>query len=100
MSKRKPTPAEKREKKRRRELFETIFVGGKQKRVRRSEALVEGIPEDEFIARNADPIWLHQHGLWELLEENGTIEDLRELPVPDSGCSESDEGFRPGKGRG
>jgi hypothetical protein len=23
------------------------------------------MPVDEFIAANADPIWLHQHGMWE-----------------------------------
>jgi hypothetical protein len=25
------------------------------------------MPVDEFIARNADPIWLHQNELWELM---------------------------------
>jgi hypothetical protein len=29
--------------------------------------LIEGLPVDEFIARNADPIWLHQNELWELM---------------------------------
>jgi hypothetical protein len=24
---------------------------------------------DEFIRRNADPIWLHQHGLWEYMTD-------------------------------
>ena len=47
--------------------FETIFVGGKQKRVRR-RPLIEGLAPDEFIRRNADPIWLHQNGLWEDME--------------------------------
>jgi len=29
--------------------------------------LVDGLPIEEFIARNADPIWLHENGLWELM---------------------------------
>ena len=32
----------------------TIFVNGKQKRVLRPQ-LIDGLPADEFIARNADP---------------------------------------------
>jgi hypothetical protein len=28
---------------------------------------IEGMPVDEFIARNADPIWLHESGMWEFL---------------------------------
>ena len=66
--KKKLTPAQKAEKRRRKAEFETIFVGGKQKRVRRKEPLIEGIPADEFIRRNADPIWLHQNELWEYME--------------------------------
>jgi hypothetical protein len=44
----------------------SIFINGKQKRVRRPQA-VEGLPVDEFIAQNADPIWLHQNELWEVM---------------------------------
>lgn len=44
----------------------TTFINGKQKRVPRPQ-LIEGLPVDEFIARNADPIWLHQHEMWELM---------------------------------
>ena len=42
----------------------TVFVNGKQKRVRRPPQ-IEGMDPDEFILRNADPIWLHQNELWE-----------------------------------
>jgi hypothetical protein len=49
-----------------------IFINGKQKRVPRPQ-LVEGLPVGEFIAQNADPIWLHQNELWELM----TPEDER-----------------------
>jgi hypothetical protein len=66
--KRKLTAAEKAEKRRRRREFMTIFVGGKMKRVRRPPT-VDGMPVDEFIQRNADPIWLHQNEMWELIEE-------------------------------
>jgi hypothetical protein len=64
--KRKRTPAEKRARRERRKNFMTIFINGKQKRVPRPQ-LIDGLPEDEFIARNADPIWLHQNELWELM---------------------------------
>lgn len=62
--KRKRTAAER---KRRRETV-TIFVNGKQKRVPRPQ-LIEGLEVDEFIRRNADPIWLHQNEMWELIHE-------------------------------
>ena len=44
----------------------TVFINGKQKRVPR-QPTIEGLPVDEFIARNADPIWLRQNELWELM---------------------------------
>ena len=66
--KRKMTAAEKAEKKRRRREYMTIFVNGKQKRVKR-EPTVDGIPVDEFIRRNADPIWLLQNEMYEELHE-------------------------------
>ncbi|MFA7482985.1 MAG: hypothetical protein WC314_20925 [Vulcanimicrobiota bacterium] len=65
--KRKLTKAEKAAKAKRRKMYEWIFINGKQKRVKR-EPLIEGLPVDEFIRRNADPIWLHQEGHWELIE--------------------------------
>jgi hypothetical protein len=64
--KRKRTPAEKAEKKRRMREYMTIFVNGKQKRVKR-EPTVDGIPVDEFIRMNADPIWLLQNEMYEEL---------------------------------
>lgn len=47
----------------------TIFVNGKQKRVPRPQQ-IEGLDVDDFIARNADPIWLHQNEMWELMPAN------------------------------
>jgi hypothetical protein len=66
--KRKLTPAEKAGKKRRQREYMTIFVNGKQKRVKR-EPTIEGIPVDEFIRRNADPIWLLQNEMYEELHQ-------------------------------
>jgi len=63
-AKRKLTAREKAERKRRRREYMTIFVNGKQKRVKRPPT-IDGIDADEFIRRNADPIWLHQNELWE-----------------------------------
>ena len=61
--KRKRTAAERRARRERKRKFMIIFINGKQKRVPRPQ-LIEGLPVDEFIARNADPIWLHQNELW------------------------------------
>jgi len=62
--KRKLSAAEKRAGRERKKKYRTIFLNGKQKRVLR-EPTIDGLPVDEFIARNADPIWLHQNGMWE-----------------------------------
>ena len=68
--KRKLTAAEKRARRERKEKYMTIFINGKQKRVPRPQQ-IEGMDVDEFIARNADPIWLHQNGMWEYM----TVDD-------------------------
>ena len=60
--KRKLTAAERKARRERKRTFMTIFIHGKQKRVPRPE-LIDGLTVDEFIARNADPIWLHQNEL-------------------------------------
>lgn len=64
--KRKLTAAEKRARRERKKQYMMIFINGKQKRVRRPPT-VDGMPVDEYIARNADPIWLHQNEMWELM---------------------------------
>ena len=64
--KRKLTAAEKAEKRRRQKEYITIFVNGKQRRVKRPPT-IDGIDIDEFIRRNADPIWLHQDEIWEYM---------------------------------
>jgi hypothetical protein len=67
--KRKLTAQERRAKRERNRKFMTVFMNGKQERVPRPE-LIEGLPPDEFLARNADPIWLHQNELWEYLTQD------------------------------
>ncbi len=77
--KRKLTAAERRARRERKKNFMTIFINGKQKRVPRPQ-LIDGLPVDEFVVRNADPIWLHENGLWELLpqdDETGQKRDER-----------------------
>lgn len=47
----------------------TIFINGNQKRVKRPPT-IDGMDFDEFIRRNADPIWLLQNEMWEYLDKN------------------------------
>ena len=51
----------------RQERYETVFMNGKQVRVKRPQ-LIEGIPVDQFISQNADPIWLHKNGMWDEID--------------------------------
>jgi len=67
--KKKLTPAQKTAKQERRKKFMFVFINGKQVRVRRPETM-DGIDIHEFIRRNADPIWLHQHGMHELIDDD------------------------------
>jgi len=77
--KRKLTRAEKAAKARRKAEFETIFVNGKQKRVRRRN-LIDGMTVEDFIRANADPIWLHQNEMWEYITPEPP--DDRAEPIP------------------
>lgn len=63
---RKLAAAEKKEKKRRRREHMTIFVKGNQKRVTRPPT-IDGMPVDQLIQRNADPIWLKENEMYEEL---------------------------------
>ncbi len=73
MSKRKRTPAEKRARREWRKTHMIVFINGKQKWVRRPPT-IEGLSVEDFIERNADPIWLHQNGLWELMGDGQRTE--------------------------
>jgi hypothetical protein len=68
--KRKLTAAQRRARRERRRKFKMIFINGNQKWVPR-EPLIDGLSVDEFIAPNADPIWLHQNEVWELMPPFG-----------------------------
>jgi hypothetical protein len=72
--KKKLTPAQKNarkaEKAERQRKYQWVFMNGKQVRIKRPE-MVEGVSLDEFIMRNADPIWLHQNEMWELIPVEG-----------------------------
>jgi hypothetical protein len=54
----------------------TIFVNGKQKRVKRP-VTIDGMDVDEFMRRNADPTWLHQNEMWDYMDltEDDDLED-------------------------
>ena len=78
--KRKLTAREKAEKARRKREFMTIFIHGKMKRVRRAQQ-IDGIDADEFIRRNADPLWLHANEMWEDIEERGAGLEENSRPV-------------------
>jgi hypothetical protein len=65
--KRKLAQVEKAEKRRRRRQYVTILINGKQKRVKRPPT-IDGMDVDEFVQRNADPLWLHQNEMWDYIE--------------------------------
>ena len=67
--KRKLTAAEKAAKKRRRQEYMTVFINGKQRQVKRPPT-IDGMDVDEFIRRNADPIWLQQNQMWEDMDNS------------------------------
>ena len=66
--KKKLTAAQRAARKQRKKDFMTVFMNGKQVRVRRPPT-IDGMPVEEFIRQNADPIWLHQNGYYEILHE-------------------------------
>ena len=94
--KKKLTPAQKRAKKaakaERQRKYQWVFMNGKQVRIKRPPT-VDGMPVDQFIEENADPIWLHQNELWELMP----VEDALSGPEPptESGATEEDEDGMP-----
>jgi 16S rRNA U516 pseudouridylate synthase RsuA-like enzyme len=65
--KKKLTAAQKAAKKQRQQEFMTIFINGKQKRVRRP-VTIDGMDVEDYIRQNADPIWLQQNEMWEDIE--------------------------------
>jgi len=72
--KKKLSAAQRAAKKQRKKDFMTVFMNGKQVRVRRPPT-IDGMDAEEFIRQNADPIWLHQNGEWEILHERAAEEE-------------------------
>lgn len=70
--KRRLTAAERKARRERRAKYMLIFINGRQKRVPRPP-MIDGLPVDEFLARNADPIWLHQNGMWEAMPSDNDV---------------------------
>ena len=79
--KKKLTAEQKAAKKKRRQEYMTVFINGKQKRVKRP-ITIEGMDAEEFILRNADPIWLHQHEMWEYIDQTDE-EESEDIPIDD-----------------
>ena len=79
--KKKLTAAQKRVRKaakvKRQIQYEWVFMNGKQVRVKRCPT-IDGMNIDEFIQRNADPIWLHQNEMWEYIETDEDQLDFEE----------------------
>ena len=48
---------------------------------------MDGMPVDQFIEENADPVWLHQSELWELMP----IEDDLFGSEPSTESSEAED---------
>jgi len=63
------TSEQKAAKKKRQEEYMTVFMNGKQKLIKRPPK-IDGMDVEEFIQRNADPIWLHQNEMWEYIDQN------------------------------
>jgi hypothetical protein len=73
--KKKLSPAQKATKKKRRKEYMTIFINGKQKRVKRPPT-INGRDVDEYIMKNADPIWLRQNEMWEYIDQAENDDEL------------------------
>ena len=69
--KKKLTRAQKRAKQKakaeRQKKYMWVFRNGKQVRIKRPP-MIDGMDIDEFIQKNADPIWLHQNEMWEYIQ--------------------------------
>ena len=65
----------------------TVFINGRRKRMRRPPR-IDGMSVDEFIARNADPVWLHQNEMWELIPFDATAAPDGAADIPDSSRSQ------------
>jgi hypothetical protein len=92
--KKKLTPAQKTARKaakaERQRKYEWVFINGKQVRIKQPPT-VDGMPVDQFIEENADPVWLHQNEMWELMPIEGTTVGLELSMEPDA--TEDEDGI-------
>lgn len=69
--KKKLTAAQKRARKKakaeRQKKYMWVFMNGKQVKIKRPPT-IDGMDVDEFIQRNADPMWLHQNEMWDCIQ--------------------------------
>ncbi len=72
----------------------TIFLNGKQVRVPRPR-MIKGVPEEEFIRRNADPIWLHMNEMWEYMGDHCPMVDSALADPRDGGPGETRDDGEP-----
>lgn len=70
--------------------YESVFMNGKQVRIKRPPT-VDGMPVEQFIEENADPIWLHQNELWELMPVEAAI--FGPEPSTESDATEDEDGI-------
>jgi len=75
----------------RQKKYQWVFMNGKQVRIKRPPT-IEGMDADEFIRRNADPIWLHQNEMWEYIETDDDTEN-RDLDEKPRQCEETEYGI-------
>jgi hypothetical protein len=59
-------------KRERQKKYMTAFVNGKRVRIKRP-TLIEGLPIDEFIEQNGDPILFHENEMWESINDRPAI---------------------------
>jgi len=59
----------------RQKKYQWVFINGKQVRVKRPPT-IDGMAVDEFIRRNADPIWLHRNEMWEYIESDENDDEI------------------------
>jgi hypothetical protein len=80
---RKLTPEEKLKQRERRARYMTIFINGKLKKIIRPQ-VIDGIPVEQFIERNADPIFLVQNDMIERMPEFESYEPTSSLEFKNS----------------
>lgn len=59
--------ARKKAKAERQKKYMWVFMNGKQVRVNRPP-MIDGMDVDEYIQKNADPVWLQQNEMWEYIQ--------------------------------